>query len=475
MKRASGVLMHVSTLPNNYSIGGFSKEAYRFIDALSSGGFSYWQTLPFCIPDSCNSPYKSFGAFSGNPLFIDLETLYEKGLITKDELDNSAQKTPYLCEFERLNKERYLLLEKASKRYLPTDEFYEFFKAHSKVDEFCKFMALKEQNDGKVWTEWTVFEADENALFTWRFIEYEFFSEWFKLKKYANEKGVSIIGDIPMYVDFDSADVFFNKHLFLLDENNQPKRVAGVPPDYFCEDGQLWGNPLYNYNEMKKDGFLWWRDRISFMCELFDGVRIDHFRAFESYYSIDKKAENAKCGKWVKGAGLPLINALKKASNGKLLIAEDLGIITEKVAKLVEKSKLFNMRVLQFAFQGENSPHLPHNYSNNCVAYTGTHDNNTLLGWVWEQSESERAKLLNYFGYNGDWNSSYDAILRQMIMSNAPLVVFPIQDLLLYGADTRLNTPGSSENNWAFRLTNEQLSSVDWNKFLNYNTIYGRK
>ena len=262
----------------------------------------------------------------------------------------------------------------------------------------------------------------------------------------------------------------------MLDENGHPTVVAGVPPDYFAADGQLWGNPLYNYKKMKANGFAWWRERLAFMLELFDGVRIDHFRGFEAFWSVPADAKTAKEGKWVKGPGLALIKALKEIAEDKLIIAEDLGDITESVKRLVQKSGFPGMRVFQFAFLGDPAtPHLPHTYESNCVAYTGTHDNNTLLGYVWELDGETRAKMLEYCGYTAaDWDHGYDAILRTMLQSHAGIVIFPIQDLLGFGADTRMNTPGRPDGNWGYRMTKEQLMGLDAAKYRRFNELYGR-
>ena len=300
--------------------------------------------------------------------------------------------------------------------------------------------------------------------------------QWTELKVYANQNGIKIIGDIPIFVAYDSCDVWANKEQFLLDSDYRPSCVAGVPPDYFAKDGQLWGNPLYNWKAMKADGYKWWLARISYMLELFDGIRIDHFRGLESYWSIPRDAETAREGKWEKGPGEEFIDAIKAISDGKLIIAEDLGIITEDVEKLVEYSGFPGMRVMQFGFPGDGTnPHKPHNYIKNCVAYTGTHDNNTLLGYVWELSESDRRDLLDYCGYTSpNWNNGYDAIIRTLFESSAELVIMPIQDLLGYGSDTRLNIPGKADGNWQFRITKEQLNGIDRAKYRHLNGIYGR-
>ncbi len=476
MKRASGVLMHISSLWGDYSEGAFGNEALEWIDFLCDCGFSYWQVLPFCLPDEYNSPYKSYSAFSGNPFFIDLNKLERQGLITKAELKVAVQETPYSCEFDRLQKERFALLKKAASRFNDKSAIEEFIKNYPHTDNFCRFMALKEVNDNAEWYDWTVDVPDAVTLHTWRFIQYTFFKQWAEIKEYANRRGISIIGDIPIYVALDSSDVWASPEQFQLDCEYKPINVAGCPPDYFSADGQLWGNPLYDWDKMKEDGFTWWKDRMSFMCSMFDGVRIDHFRGLESYYSIPATEKTARNGKWVKGPGMELINALKEVCGDKLIIAEDLGDITNEVRELVAESGFPGMRVLQFAFLGDDgSPHLPHNFDNNSVAYTGTHDNNTLLGYVWEIDEWQRRKLFAYCGYaGGDWDHCYDALVRTMFASHAGLLIMPVQDLLFYGSDTRFNTPGKSNGNWSYRLTREQLKNIDRVKFREWNRMYGR-
>lgn len=476
MKRKSGVLLHISSLWGEYSCGSFGKAAFEWIDILKKGGFSVWQTLPFCVPDMCHSPYKSFSAFSLNPFFIDLELLFEDGLLSREELLSAKQKTPYLCEFSSLSENRMKLLAKAAKRFDKWDEADAFFEEFKESENFCRFMALRSANGNNPWQKWTIDTPDEETLLTWRFTQFVAYSQWMKVKEYANKMGISIIGDIPIYVDLDSSDLWVNKELFQLDGENNPLAVAGVPPDYFCEDGQLWGNPLYDWDKMKEDNFAWWKKRISFMTRLFDGVRIDHFRALESYFSIPCTAKTAKEGKWVKGPGINFINEIKKVSGESLIIAEDLGDITEEVYNLVRESGFPGMRVLQFAFLGDkNSPHLPHNYENNSVAYTGTHDNNTLLGFIWEMSDEERKEIFEYCGYMGDYiDGCYGDIFRTMFKSSAGILIMPLQDLLLYGSDTRINTPGRSDDNWGFRITKEQVERIDSEKFRKLNEMYGR-
>lgn len=476
MKRKSGVLMHISSLYGDYSIGGFSDAARYFIDFLKDCGYSYWQVLPFCPSDECNSPYKSPSAFAGNPYFVDLEKLHKKGLITEAELHSQKQNTPYVCEYERLYNERLTILKAASSRVNAKNTIEDFISKNKYLENFCKFMALKSANGNKAWFQWKTEDYDEEILFMWKFIQYEFFMQWKEIKDYANSKGIGIIGDIPIYVDLDSSDVWADKHLFKLDEKNAPVTVAGVPPDYFCEDGQLWGNPIYDWDTMEKEDFRWWRDRISHMSDMFDGIRIDHFRAIESFWEVPADSPTAKVGKMTKGPGMKLINAIKEECGNTLIIAEDLGLITEDVVKLVEESSFPGMRVFQFAFMGDtSSTHLPHNYTNNCIAYTGTHDNNTLLGYLWELDEETRRYMLEYCGFKGDdWSGGCEHIIRTMMASAAGVVIMPIQDLLGYGSDTRLNTPGRPDGNWAYRLTKEQLDSIDRRRFRRLNEIYSR-
>lgn len=476
MKRASGVLMHITSLFGDYSCGSFGDEAKYFIDFLEKCGFSYWQVLPFCMADECNSPYKSYSAFAGNPFFVDLKKLHKKGVITDSELENAKQKTPYVCEYDRLKKERYPLLLEASKRANYKQDIESFVKNNKYIEDFCNFMALKDANGEKEWTKWETDTINPEILFMHKFIQYEFFAQWSEIVEYAHSKNIKIIGDVPIYVSFDSSDVWSNKQYFQLDENYNPAFVAGVPPDYFAKDGQLWGNPLYDWDVMEKDGFKWWCDRMEHMFKLFDCVRIDHFRGIESYWSVPAAAKSAKEGKWVKGPGKAFADVMNKIKDDKQIIAEDLGDITQEVYDLVEYSGFPGMRVIQFGFMGDDdSTHLPHNYINNCIAYTGTHDNNTLLGFVWELGEDDRKRMLDYVGYSdSNWDRCYDYIIRSLYSSSAGTVIMPVQDLLCYGSDTRLNVPGRAEGNWQYRITKEQLDSIDAHKYKKLNNLYKR-
>ena len=476
MKRESGVLLHISSLPGDYYCGSFGQAAKDFVDLLADSGFTYWQVLPFGMPDEHGSPYKSISAFAGNPFFVDLDRLYGEGLLTCEELEEQKQSMPYLCDFAALAK-RFDLFLTVSKRVKNKEEVEAFIQKNPRLDEFCRFMALKEANGGCPWWEFSPeCTPNDDVLFMHRFLQYKFFEQWDTIKTYANERGVKIIGDMPIYVDLDSSDVYFGRENFLLDEDGKPSLVAGVPPDYFSPDGQLWGNPIYDWAYMKRDGYTWWRDRMAHTMKVFDGVRIDHFRAFSAYYAVKATDQNAKNGKWNKGPGLPFVKILKEVADGGMIIAEDLGDIDDKVKKLVKDSTFPGMRVFQFGFDGADDLHRPHAYPENCVAYSGTHDNNTLLGYLWEIDTPKKREMLEYIGVEYDkWESAVHPIIKTIMKSHAAITIFPMQDLLGYGKDTRMNTPGKADGNWAIRLTKTQLDSVDRRYFCHLNELYNRK
>lgn len=488
MSRSSGVLMHVTSLPGGYSIGCFGREARDFIDLLADSGFTWWQVLPFTMADECNSPYKSYSAFGGNPYLIDLRILAADGYLTAEELASAQEETPYACEFGKLAETRLPLLRLAASRATDEDraEITAFAAENPYLEQFCEFMARRAANGDTPWYEWTSNEMDETEHFAWQFIQYHFMKQWRDIRAYANGRGIRIMGDIPIYVAYDSCDVWANRDQFQLDKDGRPTAVAGCPPDYFAKDGQLWGNPLYDWKRMRGDGFAWWSARIRHMLTLFDGVRIDHFRGLEAYWSIPADAPTAKEGHWVKGPRMPFVRQLhavveaceEELGYRPLIVAEDLGESTPELVKFVQDSGFPGMRVFQFGFDGNPANiHLPHNYIPNTVVYTGTHDNNTLLGFVWESDELTRRTLLDYCGFtDGDWNrpASYDAIIRTLMGSVADLCILPIQDVLGFGADCRMNTPGEAKGNWSFRVTAEQLASVDRERFRRMNVLYGR-
>lgn len=500
MKRSSGVLLHISSLPGKYGIGSFGKEAIEFSKLLKEMGFTWWQTLPFGTVDKCNSPYKSFSAFAGNPLFIDLSSLAEKGFLTEKELKENECENPYFVNFEWLNKTRYKVLRLAYERIdeKEKNEIKKFIEKNKHwLPDFALYMTLKEKNDDKDWYLWKDLglklhkkESIEKALkkysdevFFHEFMQYEFYSQWEKIKLEINKNGIKMIGDMPIYVSLESSDVWANRELFDLSEDGSPRLVAGVPPDYFSEDGQMWGNPLYNWELMKNQNYKWWINRIENSLHIFDMVRIDHFRGFSAYWGIPAESKTAKNGSWIKGPGMDFFNIIMKKFNNSQIIAEDLGDIDKDVVNLLKETKFPGMRVMQFAFIGDrDSIHLPHNYEKNVVAYTGTHDNNTILGWLWEASQENRKIALDYCNFTGnDWgmggyySESCRSIIRTLWQSSAQLTIVPIQDLCGFGSDTKMNQPGVANGNWAFRITNEALSEIDKKWIENINDIYRRK
>jgi len=461
--------MHISTLPGDYGCGSFGKEALAFVDLLSACGFSAWQTLPFCLPDTYGSPYKSASAFSTNPFFIDLPTLCEQGLLFPSELEAAKQHTPYAVEFERLEKERLELLATAARR-ADNDLIFavdEYIKNHPRIGEYCKWAA--DNLPAPV-------SADDKVFFRC-FCEYQFYVQWKKIKEYANSKGIRIIGDIPIYVDISSCDARLHPELFRLDGGGNPLEVAGCPPDAFSEEGQLWGNPIYDWNVMAQTGFSWWRERVSFCFSFFDVLRIDHFRAIEAYWSIPFSADSAKEGEWKPGPGMPFVHALRSAAGNGEIIAEDLGAMTPGLLAFMKDADLPCMRIMQFGeYDGDSGDlHMPFNFPRKSVAYTGTHDNNTILGWAYELAPEKRSAVFRYCGYNGDnIGEGCGAVIRTLFTSPSEIAILPFQDLLLYGKDTRMNTPGVPKGNWTYRATHAAVASVDIPYWRELNRISAR-
>lgn len=495
--RSSGVLMHISSLPGPCGIGSFGKEAVAFAKLLKSMGFTYWQTLPFSTTDECNSPYTSFSAFAGNPYFIDLPTLYDQGLITSQELAENSYHEPYAVDFKWLYDTRLPLLRKAFSRIGEKEkrEIAAFRGENSYwLPDFALYMALKDHHGQEDWPHWEKplrlrepealqkarEELSEDVAF-YEFVQYEFFAQWKAVKKEINALGIQMIGDMPIYLSLRSADVWSNQQLFQLDGEGQPKECAGCPPDYFAADGQFWGNPIYNWEAMAKTGYDWWLKRIGMALETYDMVRIDHFRAFSAYWSIPAAAKTAREGKWVEGPGMDFFNRVFEAFPDPQIIAEDLGDIDGKVVRLMEETGLPGMRVLQFAFiDNADNLHLPHNIPKNALAYTGTHDNDTTLGWLFSAEPWQRENALRYCGFQGDWRQGgpksevCHAMIRALWQSPAQIALLPVQDLLGYGTDTRMNRPGVAEGNWAFRVTEQGLAEVDAQWMLETNRTYRR-
>ena len=491
--RTSGILLPVASLPSKYGIGAFSKEAYKFVDTLEKAGQSYWQILPLGPTGYGDSPYQSFSTFAGNPYFIDLEKLIKKGWITKDECkaydfgDNAGY-----VDYEKIYNCRYEILRKAYERSRIADDadFQKFCKENKEwLDDYALYTEIKAANDGKSWSEWEdeyrlrdelalekfAKENREGILFQ-KFMQYEFATQWGALKAYANEKGIEIIGDIPIYVAFDSADSWSHPELFQFDENGLPTGVAGCPPDAFSATGQLWGNPLYKWEYHKKTGYAWWMKRIRHCVELYDVIRIDHFRGFDEYYSIPYGDLTAEFGHWEKGPGMDIFRTVKETLGDVKIIAEDLGFLTDSVIRMVEESGYPGMKVLQFAFDGsEDSSYLPYKYDHNCVVYTGTHDNETTKGWLENLQGHDLKFVREYINcYEQPVNDCVWALIRTALSSVADLAVIPIQDYLCLGNEARMNAPSTFGDNWKWRLTANQISETTLYHMREVTRIYGR-
>ena len=497
-QRAAGVLMNVSSLPGPYGIGTFGKEAKEWIDTLAAMHFSVWQVLPFNVLNVEGSPYGSCSAFAGNPLYIDPRALVEKGLVSEAQaIECVYTGTPYTTDYGFATKARMLLLEQAFSNLDRNgmEAVYAFAAKQPWVSDFALFMALKEYHHNAPWWEWEAELADYATALTrvdefkershfWMFVQSLFFEQWDDVHAYALKNGVRVLGDMPIYVSMDSADVWSHREFFRIDQRTfRPDKVAGVPPDYFSEDGQLWGNPLYDWNALKQDGYGWWIDRVKTALSLYDSVRIDHFRAFASYWAVPADAKTAKEGAWEKGPGQELFDAIEAAfEESPSIVAEDLGTFGEDVVSLLESSGFPGMRVVQFGFDPEgDSTHLPHNYPKNTVAYIGTHDNNTLLGWLWEATEDERRFALEYCGFDGgDWGKggyhspSCRRIIETVWKSSADLAVISFQDMCGFGSDARMNIPGIAEKNWRFRTTRDTIRSMDQAYYKHINRLFRR-
>lgn len=468
--RSSGVLLHISSLPGGYGIGTLGKEAYKFVDFLRESGQRYWQILPVGQTGYGDSPYQSVSSFAGNPYFIDLDTLQKKKLLTKEEIiaadacDDKAH-----VNFEKLYHTRYPLLRKAYERFAKKidNDFLDFCRREQHwLDDYALFMAIKNEQGGASFDNWddalkTRRKAAMNGakrrlcreIGFYKFLQYEFSAQWSALKTYANENGVLIIGDLPIYVARDSADVWTNPKCFMLDESLRPKLVAGCPPDAFCDDGQLWGNPLYDWKYLRSHGYDFWCRRIERQMQLYDVLRIDHFRAFESFYAIPAEDENARGGKWMLGPGMSLFNAIKKKLGDLPIIAEDLGFITPEVAKLLKDSGFPGMKVLQFAFDSrEESNYLPHTYKDrNSVVYVGTHDNDTAEGWMLTAGKDDVAYAKRYLGLSAKEGYAW-GFIRGAAASISDTAIYTMQDLLSLGSEARMNTPSVASGNWSWRM-----------------------
>ncbi len=494
-KRSSGILLHPTSLPGPYGIGDLGPQSYRFVDWLSSTGCKLWQLLPLGPTGYGDSPYQCFSAFAGNPYLISPDELITDGLVTREDLDDKPDFPASRVDFGLLIPWKLGLLQKAFSRFQSSPEHlreaFDYFRADNAawLDDFAIFMALKEAYGGGAWNGWpeplrsrkkTALRKAKNEYaeseLRYAFYQFLFFRQWNKVRGYANERGIQIIGDIPIFVAYDSADVWSHTKLFFLDKNSNPTVVAGVPPDGFSSTGQLWGNPLYNWEEHKQDGYAWWLSRVRASLQTVDIIRFDHFRGFAGYYEIPADHTTAEYGRWVPGPGKDLFRAVDKylgdglitPGTGLPIVAEDLGLITPDVVELLDTFELPGMKVLQFGFSGPDNAFLPHNYVPNCIAYTGTHDNDTALGWLATAPEQEHEFALRYLGVDGH-DFAWD-LIRGIWKSVAVFSITPMQDVLRLGGEARMNFPSTLGGNWSWRMNEndmredlaDQLRDLNW-------------
>ncbi|HUM82264.1 MAG TPA: 4-alpha-glucanotransferase [Lachnospiraceae bacterium] len=491
--RSSGILCPISSLSSRYGIGCLSKEAYDFVDFLKESGQTYWQILPFGPTGFGDSPYQSFSTFAGNPYFICLESLIDDGLLKKEECDAADfGNDPKDVDYGKLYMNRYPLLKLASERFFekPDEEYASFINENADwLEDYGLYMAVKQDNGGRSWLEWEddfrlrkpeVLEKEKEKLgdeikFVY-FQQYMFFKQWKKFHIYTKKQGIKIIGDIPFYVASDSADTWANPELFQFDADRMPSAVAGCPPDAFSADGQLWGNPLYNWDYLKETRYEWWVRRISHALEICDVLRVDHFRAFDEYYSIPYGDKTAVNGKWKKGPGIGLFHAVREKLGEVQIIAEDLGYITESVRELVKETGYPSMKVLQFAFDGsEKSEYLPYNCTKNAVIYTGTHDNETTRGWFEDTSDHDRDFARRYMNsMHSDAGGFVWGFIRLAQASVCDTCIVPIQDYLVKGNEARINFPSTTGTNWRWRLVPNELSSALAASIFDMTQVYGR-
>jgi 4-alpha-glucanotransferase len=495
-RRGSGILIHLTSLPSQFGIGDMGPQAYQFADFLAGCKQTLWQILPLNPTDSIHndSPYSSISAFACNPSLISPEILVQDDLLLESDLESAPPFSKSKVDYRAVHRFKETLLERAyhrfkRKRHHPE---YERFCAEQSgwLDDFALFMALKLKFSGQVWSDWPpglrdrqseALQAAQKELSSRidreKFSQYIFSRQWISLKNYCLERGVQIIGDIPIYVDYDSADVWVHPELFKLDERKKPYVVAGVPPDYFSKTGQRWGNPIYRWDTLKEKGYPWWTQRIAHNLTLFDFVRIDHFRGLVAYWEIPATQKTAVIGKWIEAPALDFFNHLLKKFPGLPVIAEDLGTITPDIREIIDHFQFPGMKVLLFAFGRDlpTNPYIPHNFSRNCVVYTGTHDNNTVKGWFeTEASPDDQKRVFRYLGRNVPLDDLPQELIRLVMMSVADTVIFPIQDILGLGAEARMNHPSTREGNWEWRLPPELLTPRVTERLREMTEIYGR-
>ena len=491
--RASGVLMHISSLPSKYGIGTMGEEAYKFVDFLAEAKQTYWQILPICPTSYGDSPYQSFSTHAGNPYFIDLDLLEEDGLLEKSEYsDEEWGEDEEKVDYSAIYESRFKVLRKAYENFKKTDRTrFDIFleKNEAWISNYALFMSIKNHYEGKSWLEWEnglkrrdphslwLFkEAHKDDVEFWEFLQYKFFEQWEKLKEYANGKGIQIVGDIPIYVALDSAAVWVYPDLFELDEDLNPVVVAGCPPDAFSETGQLWGNPIYNWERHKETDYNWWIDRLRAAVELYDVVRIDHFRGFDGYYTIPYGDETAENGEWKTGPGIEFFRFVESRLGKLPIIAEDLGFLTSSVLQMLADSGFPGMKVLEFAFDPrEESNYLPYTYDKNCAVYIGTHDNAPILGWIDEIDDDTFEFCKKFLNYDGDDKSEFVwTFIKTAFACVGDTVIIQIQDYLELDNGSRMNTPSTSSGNWQWRMKKDACTEKLAEQIADITRTYGR-
>jgi 4-alpha-glucanotransferase len=491
LKRGAGILLPISSLASPYGIGTFGKKAYEFVDFLERAGQKYWQVLPIGPTSFGDSPYQSFSAFAGNPYFIDLDMLVEEGLLKKQEIETyNWGNESYDIDYEAIYNSRFKVLRIAYERSIhkSDSEYKDFLEDNSYwIEDYTFYMALKFHFDNKEWLLWEEgirYREDkavkeyhnllEDEIEYFKFLQYLFYKQWFQLKEYANKKGIEIIGDIPLYVSLDSSDVWVNGDLFELDERKNPIHVAGVPPDAFSDEGQRWGNPLYNWEVMEQVDFSWWRERMRHSAKLYDVIRIDHFIGIVRYYSIPITCSTAIEGEWRKGPGKKLTDVIDQSIGDKKIIAEDLGVVIPEVKKVLNGAGYPGMKIIEFAFDSDTeNEHLPHNYTRNMVVYGGTHDNETLVGFFSSKKVKELKYAFDYLGIKKK-KDIVDAIIRDAYASVACVVIFQAQDILKLDNSARMNLPSTVGNNWRWRVVDDQFTKEHEVNLKKLADIFGR-
>ncbi|MEM8779048.1 MAG: 4-alpha-glucanotransferase [Cyanobacteria bacterium P01_G01_bin.49] len=495
-QRASGILLHPTSLPSRFGIGDLGEGPYRFIDFLEASGQTLWQVLPLGPTGYGNSPYLSYSALAGNPLLISPDILYGDGLVTEEDLESFPDFPDDYVDYDLVIQTKFPLLRKASNAFKDrgSEELWQGFQTFCHrhaywLDDYALFMSIHEAHDGKGWHQWDsdIAKREPQAIQAWtekladeifyhKFLQFEFFRQWQGIKEYANERNVRIFGDIPIYVAYDGADAWAHSDIFCIDpETNEIELMAGVPPDYFSATGQLWGNPVYNWEKVQENNFKWWIQRFKGTLEYLDVVRIDHFRGFQAYWGVPKGETTAMNGEWMEAPGEQFFERLKEELGELPIVAEDLGVITPEVEELRDKFEFPGMKILHFAFDSDRAnPFLPYNYANrNCVVYTGSHDNNTTVGWFAQRSFAEKARVTDYLGGLCSEGIHW-SLIRLAMGSVANQAIFPLQDILGLEGSSRMNTPGLADGNWTWRYRPEMLTPELIDYLHSVTELYGR-